>query len=695
MEKDFGTDKPVRVAPHPSAGNRLAIGFIDGFIRFCNFDLSETKIETLATRKLKRAVRELSFSNDGEQLFAVCENRALCVYNIEANKRIRCIQKSHDNKINAMFVLPDASTGYQQVVTGDEFGEIKSWDLRAKEPLVSCFNEQEDVINDFDIAAYALLAASSDGTLGAYDFRRQKILVRSEPMHSELLCLAVTHKYCYVGSGDGYVEVFKTKEYGNLLERIKTDHPLGIDSMQLLRHGVLLTGSNEDDQLRITHLRPNKNIGNIGLHVGGVQQLSVTCDRECLLSVGWLESTIKFWRLPKLLNKIPILQSNDISSKKMSKSNFFNDLINDEINGIMYRKYYLIKKMEFEEERITCLACGSLDSLNLCPRCALAYCCVKCYRSEQHRECSESFYHECVEQELSRRGNTQKPPKTFEEFMSEQSAGDFPLDTEIPGSSDQVMDSDDDDNVESYLEKVEKECASEYQSAEERELDRQLTVLGIGTDNESLLSSLTDQEKKSFTLFYNKLLEQETGLDQTIHQIFAILVMVISLLGSCKLLLRQASTAVRAEIVGTHKMEKGSFNNPRGIGFLNMTLINNLNISSKVVVNAIEQEWRQKDARLFAVVYINKRQFKVSENDLIVLYDNVPLDVGDKIKLEKILAVGGKNFTLFGRPLIRSPIVTVNATVVEKTTSYPQLRYMMINHSKVRTLNCKFLLDES
>ncbi|EFO26577.1 50S ribosomal protein L21 [Loa loa] len=137
--------------------------------------------------------------------------------------------------------------------------------------------------------------------------------------------------------------------------------------------------------------------------------------------------------------------------------------------------------------------------------------------------------------------------------------------------------------------------------------------------------------------------------------------MLITLLGYWKLLLRQASTSVRAEIVGTHKVEK--------------------------VMNAIEQEWRQRDTRLFAVVYIDKRQFKVSENDLIVLYDNVPLDVGDEIKLEKILAVGGKNFTLFGRPLIHSPTVAVNATVVEKTTSYPQLRYLMNNHAKARTLH--------
>lgn len=88
----------------------------------------------------------------------------------------------------------------------------------------------------------------------------------------------------------------------------------------------------------------------------------------------------------------------------------------------------------------------------------------------------------------------------------------------ISGSSDHVPDSDDDDddNADSYLEKVKSVCASEYQSAEERELDRQLTLLGIGTDNESLLSSLTDTEKKSFTLFYNKLLEQESGLGRSV-----------------------------------------------------------------------------------------------------------------------------------------------------------------------------------
>lgn len=84
------------------------------------------------------------------------------------------------------------------------------------------------------------------------------------------------------------------------------------------------------------------------------------------------------------------------------------------------------------------------------------------------------------------------------------------------GSCSQILDSDDDDVDDNYLEKVKDGCISEYQSAEERELDRQLTLLGIGTDNGSLLSSLTDQEKKTFTLFYDKLLAQEAGLHRSV-----------------------------------------------------------------------------------------------------------------------------------------------------------------------------------
>ncbi|KAK0421361.1 hypothetical protein QR680_015197 [Steinernema hermaphroditum] len=90
--------------------------------------------------------------------------------------------------------------------------------------------------------------------------------------------------------------------------------------------------------------------------------------------------------------------------------------------------------------------------------------------------------------------------------------------------------------------------------------------------------------------------------------------------------------------------------------------------------------------RLFAVVYVNNRQFKVSQDDLIHLHHNIPLDVGDKIKLEKILLVGGAEFTLVGRPLLDSQAVTVNATVIEKTTTSPELDYNMVNHKGIKVM---------
>lgn len=52
--------------------------------------------------------------------------------------------------------------------------------------------------------------------------------------------------------------------------------------------------------------------------------------------------------------------------------------------------------------------------------------------------------------------------------------------------------------------------------------------------------------------------------------------------------------------------------------------------------------------------------------------------------------VGGENFSLFGRPLLNSSNVRINATVVEKTTTYPELNYVQVDHKNIRKLLCKF-----
>ena len=67
-------------------------------------------------------------------------------------------------------------------------------------------------------------------------------------------------------------------------------------------------------------------------------------------------------------------------------------------------------------------------------------------------------------------------------------------------------------------------------------------------------------------------------------------------------------------------------------------------------VNKIAQDPRH--SRLFAVVMIAGSQYKVTSEDVIVIRNTFHPTVGDKIRLEKVLMVGGKDFTVFGKPLL-------------------------------------------
>uniref|UniRef100_A0A914SA58 WD repeat-containing protein 55 homolog n=1 Tax=Parascaris equorum TaxID=6256 RepID=A0A914SA58_PAREQ len=157
---------------------------------------------------------------------------------------------------------------------------IRTWDLRVADPQVSTFKDLEDTVNDFAVSENTLLAASSDGTLGSYELRRRKLIVRSD--------------FTYIGNGGGYVEIFKKGE-----------------------EDVLLSASNEEADisvLRLLHVNPNKRIGSIGKHDGGVQQFALTADR--------------FW-----LISIPIIRAHRLSKRKgrslKASTSFFSDLLSE------------------------------------------------------------------------------------------------------------------------------------------------------------------------------------------------------------------------------------------------------------------------------------------------------------------------------------------------------------------------------
>lgn len=82
-------------------------------------------------------------------------------------------------------------------------------------------------------------------------------------------------------------------------------------------------------------------------------------------------------------------------------------------------------------------------------------------------------------------------------------------------------------------------------------------------------------------------------------------------------------------------------------------------------------------------------QYKVTENDIIIVSGQwLPLP-GDKLKLEKVLLIGGMDFTLVGRPLLNRELVSIDATVIQKTLSHTITRFRMKPRKQFRRLNCK------
>lgn len=73
--------------------------------------------------------------------------------------------------------------------------------------------------------------------------------------------------------------------------------------------------------------------------------------------------------------------------------------------------------------------------------------------------------------------------------------------------------------------------------------------------------------------------------------------------------------------------------------------------------------------RLFAVIHMFGRQNVITNGDLLMVESHIPLQCGQKLLLTKCLVLGGKDFSIIGRPLVDKELFKIDATVVEKTMS--------------------------
>lgn len=104
------------------------------------------------------------------------------------------------------------------------------------------------------------------------------------------------------------------------------------------------------------------------------------------------------------------------------------------------------------------------------------------------------------------------------------------------------------------------------------------------------------------------------------------------------------------------------------------------------VLKTVNEAAKRND-RLFAVVHICGKQFKVTNNDLVLVDGYWPPNVGDRVKLQKVLLVGGKDFTLIGRPVLDPNAVNVTATVVDKDLSHTRTNFERVKRKQYMRIN--------
>jgi len=70
--------------------------------------------------------------------------------------------------------------------------------------------------------------------------------------------------------------------------------------------------------------------------------------------------------------------------------------------------------------------------------------------------------------------------------------------------------------------------------------------------------------------------------------------------------------------------------------------------------------------RYYAVVEIKSQKFLITKNDLVICHRIRDLNVGDEIRLNRVMELGSKDFTIYGKPLISDTFYNIKAVVVEK-----------------------------
>ncbi len=121
------------------------------------------------------------------------EDKSLNVFDPNHLEAVVSITNAHPASIYTVKYMDE-----NLLVSGDDEGEIRIWDIRSKNAVYQVNDQKEGTVTDFvwDEAKSHLLSTSTNGTLAVYDLRKpmqakDKIYAMSDEMDEELNCIQI------------------------------------------------------------------------------------------------------------------------------------------------------------------------------------------------------------------------------------------------------------------------------------------------------------------------------------------------------------------------------------------------------------------------------------------------------------------------------------------------------------------------
>jgi len=282
---------------HPSQ-DLVATGLISGEVKLFRYSLERN--DQLSHWKLHHAAcRTVDFSCDGKYLLSGSSDCSVRVIDVDTCKEVHCESSAHENPINAMKCF-----GENLLLTGDDEGCIKLWDLRKRK---FCFQwkESADFISDFAVNTDKKigLATSGDGCLSVLHLRKGILEAMSDNLEDELLSVVIAKNgtKVIVGTQDGILDIWNWDWWGDITDRF-LGHPNSIESMVVIDEDTICTASS-DGLIRICSILPNKMLGIIGEHGEfPVEKIRLSRENYFLGSCSH-DNTVKFWAVKYLFEE--------------------------------------------------------------------------------------------------------------------------------------------------------------------------------------------------------------------------------------------------------------------------------------------------------------------------------------------------------------------------------------------------------